>query len=60
MIAVAHSLLVIIYHVLTRNEPYRDLGPHYFDERDHAMARRAVRRLEQLGYRVELVPASSP
>jgi transposase len=61
VIAVAHSVLVVIYHVLTRNEPYRDLGPNYFDERDRAaVTRRTVRRLEQLGYRVELVPAPSP
>ncbi len=25
--AVAHSLLVIAYHVLDRGEPYRELGP---------------------------------
>jgi transposase len=59
LIAVAHSLLVIAYHVLTRHEPYRDLGPNYFDERDtQAVTRRAVRRLEKLGFTVTLAPAA--
>jgi transposase len=30
-IAVAHSLLIIIYHVLSDKQPYRDLGSDYFD-----------------------------
>lgn len=56
IMAVAHSILVIVYHVLTRREPYRDLGVNYFDERDRAaVERRTIRRLERLGYRVELV-----
>jgi transposase len=57
IVAVAHSILVIAYHVLTRREPYRDLGPTYFDE--HARERveeRLVRRLKRLGYTVELKP----
>ncbi len=32
-IAVAHSLLTVLYHVLTRAEPYRELGGDYFDRR---------------------------
>ncbi len=60
VVAVAHSLLVIIYYVLTRKEAYRDLGPNYFDERERvAVERRTVHRLERLGYRVELVPTST-
>jgi transposase len=56
-VAVAHALLVIVYHLLARAEPYRDLGSSHFDERDRrAVERRAVRRLESLGYRVALAP----
>jgi transposase len=62
LIAVAHSLLVVIYHVLNKREPYRELGNNYFDERDRqAVERRLVRRLQQLGYQVSLsqqIPAS--
>jgi transposase len=57
MIAVAHSLLVVIYHLLTKHEPYRDLGMNYFDERDATvLQRRLVRRLEKLGFQVQLAP----
>jgi transposase len=53
--AVAHSILVIIYHLLTRQEPYRDLGGNYFDERRReSVTNRLVRRLEKLGYQVAL------
>jgi transposase len=57
IIALAHTILGIAYHVLRRHEPYRDLGANYFDERDReAVQRRLVRRLERLGYAVALQP----
>jgi transposase len=50
-------VLVIVYHVLAKGEPYQDLGPHYFRRQDREQqARRFVRQLEALGYRVELAP----
>ncbi|MDQ2829022.1 MAG: IS110 family transposase [Chloroflexota bacterium] len=56
-VAVAHSILVIVYHILTRHEPYHDLGVTYFDERDRqAVERRLVKRLQALGYEVSLQP----
>jgi hypothetical protein len=43
--------------LLTRQESYRELGGHYFEERDRQAAeRRLVRRLERLGYTVSLQP----
>jgi transposase len=55
---VAHSILVIAYPVLSRHEPYHDLGANHFDERDRrSVERRLVRRLERLGYQVDLRPA---
>lgn len=57
LVAVAHSILVIVYHVLSRHVSYQELGGNYFDERERQMVeRRAVRRLERLGYQVQLVP----
>ncbi len=57
IVAVAHSLLVIIYHVLQRGEAYRELGGDYFAQID---SRRAegyhVKRLTALGYQVTLTP----
>jgi len=57
VVAVAHSLLVIIYHVLQDKEPYTDLGADYFDKLDiQKVERHHIRRLEQLGYTVTLTP----
>ena len=57
LVAVAHSILVIIYVVMSRQEDYRELGGTYFDERDRqAVEKRLVRRLEHLGYQVALHP----
>ena len=58
-LAVAHAILVSVYHVLARQIPYRDLGPDYYDHR-HAerVRRRAIAALERQGYRVTLQPAA--
>ncbi len=59
-VAVAHSILVIVYHILTRHEPYHDLGVTYVDERDRqAVERRLVKRLQSLGYDVQLQPLTA-
>jgi transposase len=55
--AVAHSLLVIMYHVLSDKQPYRDLGADYFNKMDkERLTRQMLRRLEALGYDVALSP----
>ncbi|TCM84862.1 transposase, partial [Paenibacillus sp. BK033] len=52
-VAVAHSIMAIVYYLLTRNEDYRDLGSHYFEQRQQeAIMKQAVRRLESLGFQV--------
>jgi hypothetical protein len=52
---VAHSLLVVIHHLLKEDTLYQDLGPYHFEERDRqAAARQALRRLQRLGYQVTL------
>jgi transposase len=56
-VAVARSILIIVYHLLSDHEPYHDLGGTYFDQRDRqAIEHRLVRRLEALGYDVALHP----
>jgi len=58
-VAVGHTILVTLYHMLRDGATYEDLGPLYFDERDRrATVGRSVRRLEALGYRVTLEPAA--
>ncbi len=55
VVAVAHTILVIIYHLLRDGTNYRDLGATYFDERDRqAVEHRLVRRLQALGNTVTL------
>lgn len=58
-VAVGHSILVIVYHLLRDRGTYQDLGGNYFDEHDRQMVQKhLVRRLERLGYQVELQPLS--
>ena len=57
VMAVAHTIAVIIYHILRDHTTYQDLGGNYFDQRDRqALEKRLVRRLQRLGYQVELQP----
>ncbi len=56
-VAVAHSMLVIAYHILKDGTTYRDLGQDYFDKRDTVrLQRRLIARLEALGLRVTVDP----
>ena len=58
-VIVAHTLVVDLWYMLTRQQAYVDLGVEYFDQRDHErVARHAIKRLEGLGYQVTLKPAS--
>jgi hypothetical protein len=59
IVAVAHSILVIAWHLLPRNQPYTDLGGDYFLERQNSEAyrKRLVRQLERMGHKVTLEPA---
>jgi hypothetical protein len=53
--AVAHSRLVIAYCLVSRHEPYRELGGDYFNRlRPETTAKRLLRRLENLGYQITL------
>lgn len=57
LVAVAHSLLVVTYHVLRTGRPYQDLGADYFEKLDATrIVTSHVRRLERLGYAVTLAP----
>lgn len=60
-VAVAHSVLVIIYHLLRTGQPYADLGPDYCDRLDADRLRRHhVHRLRELGFEVTLTTAAAP
>jgi transposase len=60
LIAVGHTLLVIIYHVLKNDVSYQELGADFFDKLNPEQYRRyLVKRLENLGFTVELTPKDS-
>lgn len=53
LVAVAHSLLVITYHVLARRADYRELGGDYFDrQHQQTQQQRLIKRLEGMGLKV--------
>ena len=57
IIAVAHRMLIAIYHMLKKHEPFKDLGATYLDERNKPkVVKRMKHRIEQLGYRVTIEP----
>jgi transposase len=54
-VAVGHSILVIVWHLLDHGDPYHDLGGNYFETRTEPhLTRHLVRRLKALGYEVHL------
>lgn len=57
LVAVAHSLLIVIYHMLKEQTDYCDLGPHFLNQlRAKHLIRFHVRRLQNLGLNVVLEP----
>jgi transposase len=61
-VAVAHTILVIAWHLLAGQTSYTDLGTDYYTLRDDPDARknRLLRQLEGLGYAVALTRRHSP
>jgi len=59
VVAVAHAMLRVVYHLLAEGTTYREPGADYYDRR-HAerVRRRAIQLLERQGYRVILEPAA--
>ena len=57
IVAVSHSVLVILSHVLRDKKPYHDREADDFDQLDtKRIERHHIRRLEQLGYTVTFTP----
>jgi transposase len=60
-IAVARSILVSIYHMLSRGLAWQDLGADYYERRDPAkLVARLTQRLHKLGYQVTLTAMPQP
>jgi putative component of membrane protein insertase Oxa1/YidC/SpoIIIJ protein YidD len=60
IVAVAHKLIVIIWHALATGRPYQDLGADYFTTRidPEKERRRLIAKLEAQGFKVTLEPAA--
>jgi transposase len=60
-VAVAHTILVIIWHLLAHGGTYVDLGADYYTRREEdpeVLAATLKRKIESFGYTVELSPAA--
>ena len=59
--AIAHKILKAAHRILSTAEDYKDLGEAYLDHLDeHRVASNLVRRLERLGYPVQVTPREVP
>jgi transposase len=55
LMAIAHKLLVAVYHMLRTGTDFNDLGVAYLDRTDERRTtRKLVQRLENLGYEVQI------
>lgn len=55
LVAVAHTILVIVYQVLKKGEKYKELGGDYLDKRNQEhKSKRLIRQLESLGLTVKV------
>lgn len=61
IVAIGRSILVAIWHMLSRNQPYRDLGDDYYDQRrKETKLFHLTKQLARLGYSVQLQPSPIP
>jgi transposase len=60
IVAIAHTLAVVIWHMLATGKPYTDLGPGFYATRSDPAkeAQRLIAKLEALGHKVTLAPAA--
>lgn len=59
LVTVGHSILVIVYHVLSRRTQYQELGGNYFERHNtEAQKNRLIRKLEALGLKVTVEKAA--
>jgi transposase len=57
---VAHKMLTLIYHMLLRQEHYKELGADYLDSlSQHVRERKLVKQVEALGYEVRVKSTSN-
>ena len=61
IVAVAHRLLIAVYHILKQHQPYRDYRTTDLGQRSqHQLIQTLQHRIERLGYQVQLTPIATP
>jgi transposase len=61
IVAVAHAILKMAYHMIIRDTDYHELGADYFDKlKPKNTAKRLITRLTSLGYTVSRGPETMP
>jgi transposase len=61
IMAVAHQLITIIFHIVKEGTVYKELGASHYDQQNKPKAtRKLVERLQKLGYYVTLQPIEIP
>jgi transposase len=60
IVALARQILVLVFHILSTDRVYADLGPNFYDKHDpKKTVQRLTRRLDALGFTVELTKKNS-
>lgn len=60
LVAIEHTIIVAVWHMLSKGEAYVDPGPDYFTKHNADRDKnRAIRELERLGYAVEVTPLAA-
>lgn len=60
LVALAHTMLTVVYHVLRDGILYQELGADFFDRLNHGRLRSYyLKRLKSLGYTVEIKESQS-
>jgi hypothetical protein len=55
ILAIAHTILIMAYHIIKERCPYRELGANYFDRlNEQRLIKRLKSRIETLGYNVDM------
>ena len=58
VVAVGHKILTIVYFIIKERVTYDDLGENYYDrQRQEQLKRHHIKRLQRLGYHVEVTEA---
>jgi len=60
IVAVAHRLLIVVYHILKQHQPYRDYRTtHPRQYQQQHLVQTLQHRIERLGYQVQLIPIAT-